>query len=408
MVRRSTWVAVGALLVSLGACAVGDGDSGELETAVRRGAAAGGDPSGTTSAPLPDDPLVPESSKTEDTVLDPEEPEQLGKDEMTDPALAAATVPPVILYLNGRGATMSPGRNDSSKNTSQIVTSATTFPPSKYASDATRWARLVATVKEHFALYNVAVVDTEPAAPPYLEALITNGPPSLIGYGDSLGGIAPTRCGIIATSVVYIFDRRMASEVDVAEVASHELGHSLSLSHTQTPTDLMSYSNSRTRFENLAAACGPTPSQPQSCNCGGSTQNNVEQLLRFLGPATGEPPPPPPPPPPPGGEPPPPPPPTSPSVAILAPADGSTYVPNQRLDVKADASKVPGLTRMSLRWKIGNTTYSYGCPSTTCSVANNVYTWRMVPGSGTRFITARATGAGGQTYDSPTIRITSR
>ncbi|HVJ94062.1 MAG TPA: hypothetical protein VM580_29940 [Labilithrix sp.] len=331
-------------------------------------------------------------------------------------ALAPGESPPTVLYLNPRGARLSFGRNDSRANTSQIVRQGapTNFPPSRFANDSARWATIMNTVRNHFARYNVTVVDTEPTTGTYLEAVVTSGSPALIGYGNNLGGIAPSGCGVIRSSVVLVFDGRLRSDVHTAEVISHELGHSLSLSHTQTPTDLMSYTN-RTplRFEDVPAACGPSPQQPQRCNCGGPTQNNHRQLLMQLGPARSNNPPPNNPPPnnPPPNNPPPNNPPTNPAqgtLTVLSPANGSTYTPNRPVEIRIDARRAGAVRRVDLRWTIGSRTYAYACPGS-CSISpDGIYTWRIVPGGGDRSFSARATRADGQVIDSPVVRITSR
>lgn len=285
MVRRLS-LAVGAVLVlvPLAACAVDDGNVG-------RRAGETTEP-GEADAPFPAPSMGEEASSDlsiEDTVFDTSPPDIEGSpDGPGIPSVLAAGAPPIVLYLNGSGATLSPGRNNSFVNTSQLVNGPTTFPASRFANDAVRWPRLVDLVKNHFAAYNVTVVDVEPAAPPYIEAVITNGSPSLIGAGSGMNGISPVRCGVIGASVVLVFDRRKPTEAALAETVAHELGHSLSLSHTQTATDFMSYSSPRLRFEDLDARCGPSAASSQSCVCGGTTQNNHQQLLRFVGASTSQ------------------------------------------------------------------------------------------------------------------------
>lgn len=332
-------------------------------------------------------------------------------DETSGAFSAAASTDPVVLFLNGRGATMREGRNDSALNTSQIVKGTTTFPASSLRNDPTRWGQLVATVKKAFDRYNVVLVDEEPRSGAYLEAVITSGSPSLIGYGSGLAGIAPTRCGIVDRSVVFVFEGRMGA-VAAGEVVAHEFGHSLSLSHTQTPSDLMSYYDQPNQaFQDLEALCGPRSGQSQTCNCGGSRQNNHRQLLQFVGAVRTSAPPPTSPPPPTdadAGAPPPPPPTTAPSVAILEPADNSTYTAGTTVLVRADVSKVPALSSAALRWRIGSTIYQYRCPSSRCTYANGQMTWRMVPGTGTRTFQVRATDSSGAVHDSPTHTIRSK
>jgi hypothetical protein len=63
---------------------------------------------------------------------------------------------------------------------------------------------------------------------------------------------------------------------------------------------------------------------------------------------------------------------------------------------------------MDLYWRIGSRTYVYGCPSSQCTVSNGTYSWRMVPGTGTRVFRVRGTDSAGKTYDSATHQIMSQ
>lgn len=351
-----------------------------------------------------------ENDPVDIVVYDNDDPANAGAGEGSNAlSLTPGESPPIVLYLNKNGATVSKGTNDSAANTSQIVTSTTVFPPSSYQNDPTRWAEVVAGVKNHFARYNVTIVETEPTTGTYLEAIVTSGSPSLIGYGDNLGGIAPTRCGIVAKSIAFIFDHGGRRPLGTAEVISHELGHSLSLSHTQTQSDLMSYtSQTPLKFEDLAATCGTAPGKTEACNCQGTTQNNHQQLIQYVGAVQSTTPPPADagsptdPPPPDAGTPPPT---TTESVAILSPANNSTYTPNTTVEVKADFSKVTGLQKGVLHWRINTQVNEYPCPSSSCTVANGIYTWRIVPGGGERIFYARATKTSGAVIDSPSVRI---
>lgn len=319
-------------------------------------------------------------------------------DEISSASMFADVFKPTILYLNGNGATVDPGPNNSAVLTSNIVSERTTFPSSNYRRDAARWARIVDTVRRHFSRYNVVVVDEKPSSGPYLEGIITSGLPALINYGDDLSGIAPSRCGVIRSAVLFVFERLLRDEIHVAEVASHEFGHSLSLSHTQDLSDLMSYTEQTPlSFQDRLTWCGPEPGRGEPCNCGGLNQNNHRQLLRFVGTTTS-------------------------SVAgvaerklpsangiapIVLPSDGSTYEPGQIIDVRVDRSKVPAGSTVALLWQIGQRSYEFSCPSSSCVVEDDAYVWRIRAGSGERIFHTQVTTPNNNVYASPSVRIRS-
>lgn len=192
--------------------------------------------------------------------------------------------PPVVVFMNRAATVITPGSNNSAKNTSQIVTASTTFPASTLMGQNDKWAAFLGAVRGHLARYNVAVIDVEPASGNYIETVVTSAPPSIINRPANVWGIAPTRCGLVAAAIAFVFDHGSTDARILGEVAAHEIGHTLSLSHTQTPSDLMSYSNvTPKKFEDIFAACGTAPGASETCNCPGTTQNNHQQLLKYVG-----------------------------------------------------------------------------------------------------------------------------
>ena len=163
----------------------------------------------------------------------------------------------------------------------------------------------------------------------------------------------------------------------------------------------MSYTNNTPlAFQNAEVTCGPKVGTTETCNCPGTTQNNHEQLLLYVGPVAAEAPAPPP-----ADAPAPPPAPAPASVRIVSPSDGAIYTPATTIEIKADATGVANIQTMVLRWKINQTTYEYACPSTRCTASAGIYSWRLTPGGGDRVFYTHATTTAGQTFDSPSVRI---
>lgn len=192
------------------------------------------------------------------------------------------------IYLNRRGATLMPGRNDSQANTSSIVARPTQVRG--WNASAADWAATVACMKEMWSRFDVAITDVDPGSTPHIEALFGRAP-SDIGLSDNIGGISPftANCSVVERSIVFAFTDNLAPRPRaICEVMSQEIAHSYGLDHELLASDPMTYlpySGNRA-FQDRDAPCGESTARP--CGISGftcrATQNSIQLLLARLGP----------------------------------------------------------------------------------------------------------------------------
>ncbi|MFN0253567.1 MAG: Ig-like domain-containing protein [Kofleriaceae bacterium] len=179
------------------------------------------------------------------------------------------------------------------------------------------WPMIVTCVKNHFKDIDVRFVETQPAAGPFLEAVV-GGSGAELGFGASSGilGIAAADnfCDVTETGICFSFSDAHGGSSRNAELCttvSHEIGHLLALEHEVLATDLMSYvpvtSQPNKGFQNQASACGTYPQQPQNCSCSSSQQNSFNRLQTYVGPKPVES--------------------VAPSLSISSPSNGATVPP---------------------------------------------------------------------------------
>jgi hypothetical protein len=110
--------------------------------------------------------------------------------------LDARPPPRVVLYLAFDGVTLHPGSfSDSWTETTSVLDADMTLPP-YLDGHADRQARIDAIVAEtgvRLAPFDVEIVTTRPAAPPFFEIVFT-GNSSLLGAPPGVGGMAPFDC----------------------------------------------------------------------------------------------------------------------------------------------------------------------------------------------------------------------
>lgn len=200
------------------------------------------------------------------------------------PAVAASRT----VYLNKNGVTLTPGINDSRANRSSIVKQQVTIPP--WSVSASVWAETVSCMREVFAPFNIAIVETDPGANvPHIEAVF-GGTPTQLGMASNLAGVSPffEDCSVIENSVVFTFMGALPADAATAcEIQAQEVAHSYGLDHTLVANDLMTYLpyDGRRWFQNLNASCGEDKARP--CGLNGSTcranQNSVTTLIDRVG-----------------------------------------------------------------------------------------------------------------------------
>jgi hypothetical protein len=188
----------------------------------------------------------------------------------------ACPAPSAVIYLNGAGGVWMPGPDDSSANTSRIVSQAATLAPTSATPEA--WQALVACVREKFVPYHVEVTDEDPGARPHLEIVITGDLASVLGFDPTDLGVAPFSCEHEPRAVAFIFQSAGELARDCFYTAQ-EAGHLFQLGHVfqAAPPDLMAATSDETAvFQDHDFS---------TTLCDATVQNSHRRLLEQLGPA---------------------------------------------------------------------------------------------------------------------------
>lgn len=192
-----------------------------------------------------------------------------------------------LLYVNRcvGGTRVTPGFNDSRRNTSSIPNQSITFPEFPYGDSS--WNQVMSGVRSMLSPFGIEVTDQDPGETPHTEIIACGQ--SFVGAG--VLGIAPFGCGLVANAIGYAFaENHGDSPRDIAETIAHEAGHTWTLNHLYDCADPMTYLTGcgDKSFQNTELSCAGVASnggwQRESCSCGGSTQNSYSTLLDFFGP----------------------------------------------------------------------------------------------------------------------------
>ncbi len=192
-----------------------------------------------------------------------------------------------LLYLNRceGGTTVTPGFNDSRRNTSSIPNSQINFPPYPFGDSS--WNQVVTETRSILSPFGIEITDVDPGDVPHTE-IITCGQ-SFVGSG--VLGIAPFGCGLVANAIGYAFaENHNGDPREIAETIAHEAGHTWTLNHLYNCEDPMTYLSGcgDKQFQNTALDCAGVADngawRRESCTCGGSTQNSYATLLDYFGP----------------------------------------------------------------------------------------------------------------------------
>ena len=310
-------------------------------------------------------------------------------------ALAAATTAPRLVFLNRAGGTYTPGRNNSTNNTSSIPKR--NVRVAAYEGTNDDWSKVVACVKDQFASYNVTITDQDPGAAAHIEAVVGDGPQAL-DLDAGVGGISPFTCGVIERSIVYVFSKVLRGVQSECEVIAHEVGHSLGLEHEYLCEDPMTYLHGcgEKTFQDRPAQCGTYSAV--ACECGKPTQNTVEKLLANVGPAIDEP-----------NDPPTDPEDAAPQITVLSPANGATLPGNSDLSVSVQVSDDDGISDVRLYWEFNGTrvlSCANAAPPVECAVEGDRVTFTFPVGTGPRAFTAEAVDTANQTTKAPRVTLT--
>jgi hypothetical protein len=193
-----------------------------------------------------------------------------------------------VLYLNTDGAeiTKVAGGGDAHQNTSPLCGG--TFPPFDHTPfgqvRSVVVAELAGEVDKLFSAFNIQVVTTRPAAPPY-GMVVIGGQPALCGMAAGYSGLAPLDCGDAwPGDVSFVFSDGITWLPMLAVVVAHEAGHSFGLPHTTESCDVMSNFLCTTGDKGFLDVDAPVAPDHLG-KCGLTSTNSHELLLQALGPA---------------------------------------------------------------------------------------------------------------------------
>jgi len=167
----------------------------------------------------------------------------------------------------------------------RVVSDDVTIP--RFGGGDRAWNSIVGCVRDHFAPFNVDVVDQQPARGDHITAVV-GGLASQLGLDDRwTNGVGPHTGRVIPNAIVFVFSRVGTGERDVANlcaVTAHEVAHSLGLDHSYKCGDIMSYFLDRCgtrKFLDVSAPCGEESAR--KCAGGERTQNSYRRLGALVG-----------------------------------------------------------------------------------------------------------------------------
>jgi hypothetical protein len=197
-----------------------------------------------------------------------------------------------LVYLNREGALLTGGEDDASINRSSVVAMAglAAYDAAAYGGTPRQFTEIVTCVREHFARYNVTIVDRRPVEHDYVMVVVGGRAGALAQTQEAaaerhIGGLAPYNGAPIKYAVVFAFAEVARNRPrDVCETVSQEIAHAYGLDHTRSCSDLMSYMRpcGRRRFVEDSVPCGEDADRP--CGDERPTQSSHERLLQVLGP----------------------------------------------------------------------------------------------------------------------------
>jgi hypothetical protein len=191
------------------------------------------------------------------------------------------------IYLNRDGVVLRPGDNNSSLDTSSVVTAPTEI--TGWNIDDDTWEETVACMKNMYAPFDVVITDRDPGSVPHIEAVF-GGHPNDVGLPDEVAGVSPftTDCSIIERSIVFTFTDVIEDNAQLmCEIMAQEIAHSYGLDHEMLPEDPMTYLeyNGNRTFQDEMAHCGEFGQR--MCGIDGSVcrqrQNSFQLLTDRLG-----------------------------------------------------------------------------------------------------------------------------
>jgi hypothetical protein len=190
------------------------------------------------------------------------------------------------IFLERHGATLTPGRDDSTIGRASVVSKAkrdeVKIP--KYAGSEQTWKLFVHCLRQQYAPFDVSIVEERPKERGYILAVV-GGTPSSVGFPKRTAGLAPYNGKPVEDAVVLIFSHTLEEQArPMCETAAMEIAHAYGLDHEHLCPDPMTYLEGcgAKRFRDEEAPCGEKKVRP--CGDGRATQNSYRRLLEALGP----------------------------------------------------------------------------------------------------------------------------
>jgi len=237
-------------------------------------------------------------------------------------------VGPLTIVLHRHGGEVWAGADDSprlhlSGTVSRQGLTSVRIPAFRGSDDD--WDELVECVQDRFDGLAVDVVDEPPTFGSYTLAYV-GGTPDLLGYADTVGGIAPHSGRVLDNAVLFVFQAEDTTLRSLCETASHEIGHTLGLGHTTAADSVMAFGYDTTNPGDLGFHDGCVPIIQVSgqsaacvgvnkCHCGvNEQQDDKATLSATFAPAGVDI--------------------VEPTISILQPADGAVYQEGETVRVE--------------------------------------------------------------------------
>jgi uncharacterized protein (TIGR03382 family) len=234
-----------------------------------------------------------------------------------------------VIYMNNckpNGCQVNPGNNNATAT--PIVSSIPDVPSTvtPFAYSDTVWQSVMQCMKATYAPFGVEVTDVRPTSGNYHMAIVA-GSPQNVQMQQGVGGVSPFSCGYIPNAVSYTFSNVYGGSVDdICWTVAQETAHSWGLDHKYDNKDPMTYLDSgpsRKVFQNTAGPCGEY--NARACQCGGSSMNSFDAIIKTFGGST----------------------PTPPMVKFNEPLEGATVSP--MFPIKVAVTDDIGVTKGELR-----------------------------------------------------------
>jgi hypothetical protein len=197
------------------------------------------------------------------------------------------------LFLNTEGVTVTVGNDNAVTNTSSAISTGATLLrfANADAARATTIAGIVAELQSILAPYNITVTTTRPAAGPYHQIVLTDDPPTKVGFPAGTGGSAPLNCTPARPYSAMAFGFANVILADQhARVATTLAMFALTdgIPMSKKPMDCMCYADQACITPTAACTIGgpntPVDTTDDLCHASPATMDEAGQFLAHFGP----------------------------------------------------------------------------------------------------------------------------